>query len=108
MKSTKVRVEYTLHGGLLGWLWMGGKATKNIKLHYVQQEKWERPFVRCFPTLRHALEHVLNDGDFQECELEWFVLEVFVFGPERYIEKTRMYHDHEFPVQDLMVGGENE
>ena len=71
MKTTKIRIYGELQGPI--WWPAGAICTKEFDLCCDYEDK---PFCRQIDCLRDALLHITNDGDFQNCEICFAVLEI--------------------------------
>lgn len=70
MKTTGFRI----YGEKRGFIWMPyAECTKDFDIQF---SKEPGPFKVCAETLRDALLHITNDGDFQSCGIDWAVLEI--------------------------------
>lgn len=62
----------TLAGTLRGTIWMPAvECTKEFAVKFSPED---RPFTRKWTGLADALDHVTNDGDFQNCQIENMVM----------------------------------
>ena len=71
MKTIKIRIYGELQGPI--WWPAGAICTKEFDLCCDYEDK---PFRRQIDCLRDALLHITNDGDFQNCEICFAVLEI--------------------------------
>jgi hypothetical protein len=80
-----MRTQITLYGELAGDIWMPAvRCTKLFQLELIRLPRHSKS--RTYPgiaprsmevtSLRDALLHVTNDGDFQSCGIVWAMLEV--------------------------------
>jgi len=80
-----MRTKITLYGEIAGTIWMPAvECSKEFHLELIRVPRTSR--IRTYPgivprsmeitRLRDALLHLLNDGDFQSCAIDWARLEV--------------------------------
>lgn len=83
-----MRTRITLCGEVAGTIWMPAvQCTKTFHLELIRipRQSTTRTYPGIAPcsmeieTLRDALLHVTNDGDFQSCTITWALLEVSHF-----------------------------
>jgi hypothetical protein len=87
-----MRKRITLYGEIAGNIWMPAvECTKEFRLELIRipSNSTTRTYPGIAPrsmeitSLRDALLHITNDGDFQSCSITWAVLEVsHYFGDE--------------------------
>ena len=71
MKTTRIRIYGEVQGPI--WWPVGAICTKQFDVRCSREDK---PFSRQIECLRDVLLHITNDGDFQNCEISFAVLEI--------------------------------
>lgn len=102
-----MRTEFTISGYIVGKIWMPAtECWKDLNYTFVRHENERKnPWQDAQETLRDAMLHVTNDGDFQSCSVSHGVLTVTrrECSAGRQVTFERMFPLDHFPSVADMV-----
>jgi hypothetical protein len=74
----------TIYATLKGFIWQGIECTKETVTTFTPKTQ---PFTRKWIGLRDALLHITDDGDFQNCVVDWGCMVIRWFDGKYSIER---------------------